>query len=921
MRPLYLKISAFGPYAGITEIDLASLGKSGLYLITGDTGAGKTTIFDAIAYALFGEPSGDNRETSMLRSKYASADTPTEVELNFVNGDKEYTVKRNPEYQRPAKKGEGMTLQKAEATLMCPDGSIITRPREVNAAIRDIIGVDRRQFSQIAMIAQGDFLKLLLAGTTERQSIFREIFKTNYYQTLQERLKLESGKLSNRHDEIRLSVNQYISGILVEEMDVYSLDVEKAKNGEMMIADVMELLEKLIVKDQTTSEKLNEELESINRELEKVNLEINEAEAYSKKQVLLKEAEYSRVEKQTALELLFKNLTTLKSDKPRIAEAEREIAEIEVLYPEYESMEASKKSLSELKNKQLTEGEALKKLSLDVTRLTKNVEELKKELIDLADSGEEKERFARQKELAEERLNKAVDVGRDVILLQKLEKELAEAQRKYRAAELKALECADRYTHCNKMFLDSRAGILAELLQEGEPCPVCGSETHPRKAIKPETVPSEEELRSIKNQADRASADATETSRIAGEISGKLTSFRETLMAKAVALFGECEVSELAAKVKELTEKAEDYIKQMNSGLKKQEERQQRRLQLEVLLPKTERDLDAGKNQLTVSEKQIAVLETTIAETEKKIAALKGKLKFSGRSEAEGRVGELKGVIDSYNKELTLAEEKHRCAEMEIKTLFGTIEQLKKDLATSAKSDLAALDEKKAELVEKKQEREICIRQVDVRINTNCSIKENILQRSGDMAEVEKKWSWVKALSNTANGNISGKEKIMLETYIQGTYFDRIINRANLRFMMMSGGQYELKRREEALNNRSQSGLELDVIDHYNGTIRSVKTLSGGESFKASLSLALGLSDEIQSTAGGIRIDTMFVDEGFGSLDEESLAQAIRTLSSLTEGNRLVGIISHVGELKEKIDKQIVVTKEKSGGSKIELIV
>ncbi len=207
------------------------------------------------------------------------------------------------------------------------------------------------------------------------------------------------------------------------------------------------------------------------------------------------------------------------------------------------------------------------------------------------------------------------------------------------------------------------------------------------------------------------------------------------------------------------------------------------------------------------------------------------------------------------------------------------------------------------------------------RIQTNRNALDNIRSRMSNLAELEKRYTWIKALSNTANGNISGKEKVMLETYIQMTYFDRIIARANTRFMIMSGGQYELKRRKEAENNKSQSGLDLDVIDHYNGTERSVKTLSGGESFKASLSLALGLSDEIQASAGGVKLDTMFVDEGFGSLDDESLDQAMRALSSLTDGNRLVGIISHVNELKSRIDKQIVVTKDKSGGSKASIII
>ena len=242
MRPLKLKISAFGPYAGVTTIDLEKLGENGIYLITGDTGAGKTTIFDAITYALFDEASGNNRDPSMLRSKYADPNTPTEVELTFKNAGKVYTVKRSPSYERPAKRGDGTTTQNADATLTYPDGRVISRTKEVTNAIRDIIGVDRNQFSQIAMIAQGDFLKLLLAETKERQEIFREIFKTKVYQILQERLKNESGTLAKEYEKAKESVNQYISGILCDEDDVLSIDVQKAKSGEMMTNDVIELI-------------------------------------------------------------------------------------------------------------------------------------------------------------------------------------------------------------------------------------------------------------------------------------------------------------------------------------------------------------------------------------------------------------------------------------------------------------------------------------------------------------------------------------------------------------------------------------------------------------------------------------------------------------------------------------------------------
>jgi len=305
---------------------------------------------------------------------------------------------------------------------------------------------------------------------------------------------------------------------------------------------------------------------------------------------------------------------------------------------------------------------------------------------------------------------------------------------------------------------------------------------------------------------------------------------------------------------------------------------------------------------------------------EKHIFKLKQKLGFSSKIDAENQISTLNNKIIEIEKSHSEALNALNENKEKISSLKSAGIEIQKRLS-GGNIDLDEENEKRIELEEKLEKLDIKSKAVHSRISSNSRSYENIVKRLDEIKKVEEKWIWMKSLSNTANGNISGKEKIMLETYIQMTYFDRIINRANLRFMVMSGGQYELKRRVEAQNNRSQSGLELDVIDHYNGTERSVKTLSGGESFKASLSLALGLSDEIQSSAGGIRLDTMFVDEGFGSLDDESLSQAIKALSSLADGNRLVGIISHVSELKDRIDKQIVVKKEKTGGSNITLLV
>ena len=920
MRPLKLIMSAFGPYAGVTEVDLEKLGKSGLYLITGDTGAGKTTIFDAVTYALYGEASGTNREASMLRSKYADVSALTYVELTFSVGGKIYTVNRNPEYLRPAKKGDGLTPQRADATLTLPNGNIVTRPKEVNAAIRNIVGIDREQFSQVAMIAQGDFLKLLLAETKERQSIFREIFKTGYYQTLQDRLKTESGNLSRIYEQVRLSVAQYISGIICDEDDLLSIDTEKAKSGEMMISDVLLLIEKLIANDSALTEKLTADLEKTEKGIEKINGALSLAEDYDRKERTLALYKSNCEEKQKNISALRSDFEKQKANETEIQAAKKEIAETELQYSDYDHLDRLENTLKELKVKLSSDMTAVEAINLEVTTLREKLNALKEELASVSAAGEVKEKLIREKEQLESKFQQVKDIKKDIFVLKKLSSELSDAQKKYRRSEAEAGGLTEEYNRLYKAFLDAQAGILADGLADGTPCPVCGSKTHPNTAVKPTEAPTEEELKTAKYKADAAVKVAAEDSRKAGELSGSVNALKETLAAKTQTVLDTDDPVCAETKADALISELEKSLSKVELQIRAENIRLIRKTELSKSIPDSETLLESKKALLSDTEKQIAATNISTEETKKQLSVLAEKLRFKTKSEAQNRVLCLNAVCERHKKALADAEKSLRDAEAELERTLGSIKQLSDDLNGRPDIDSAALLEEKQTLDEIKKNLTDRMRQVGIRIETNRRAKENISKKSDELVEVERKWTWVKALSNTANGNISGKEKIMLETYIQSTYFQRIINRANTRFMAMSGGQYELKRREEALNNRSQSGLELDVIDHYNGSVRSVKTLSGGEAFKASLSLALGLSDEIQSSAGGIRLDTMFVDEGFGSLDEESLSQAINTLASLTDGNRLVGIISHVAELKEKIDKQIVVTKDKTGGSKVQIV-
>lgn len=379
--------------------------------------------------------------------------------------------------------------------------------------------------------------------------------------------------------------------------------------------------------------------------------------------------------------------------------------------------------------------------------------------------------------------------------------------------------------------------------------------------------------------------------------------------------------AEFPADVIERLKEKDKRINELADDIAKAEKRAARRDESAKLLGETEAELKKLSETREALSGAVQFNSSRLAELRRRAQELKASLPFPDGETARARIAELTGLTEDMKRTLERAEREYGQLERATAALSGETDGLRLRLegapvfdAETEKAENELTESLRAELRRKKQT-------VDSRIHSNRTAKESMCERLGELDKLEKRCVWMKALSDTANGTINGKEKIALETYVQMTFFDRIINRANIRFMVMSGGQYELKRRADADNFKSQSGLELDVIDHYNGTERSVKTLSGGETFKASLSLALGLADEIQSSAGGVRLETMFVDEGFGSLDEESLDQAIRALSGLTEGNRLVGIISHVGELKARIDKQIVVTKGKTGGSRVRISV
>ena len=1191
MRPIKLVMTAFGPYAGRVELDMDKLGEKGLYLITGDTGAGKTTIFDAIVYALYGKPSGDNREADMLRSKYADPKDPTEVELTFSYGGKEYRVKRSPRYQRPKLRGSGTTTHEPEAELIFPDGRrALTKPNEVTAAVEEIMGIDRSQFLQIAMIAQGDFLKLLLASTETRKEIFRQIFKTELYRELQTRLSNEDRELGDRLKKLRSSISQYISGVCADEDEERCTRLENIKNGRAPTAEAAELIEEIIASDGKLTEKIQNELALLETALHDIELRIDKAEEterlkkkLSDKHAAMEEAEKALENAKASLEAergkaagkealqrertlienelpeyeqldrlgkeitkteknlendrntLNRNDIALSRKRESIADCKAELAGLAGAEGNHERLKAEQRVLDEqIKNitdfillrdrcavlepqlntvrahlgelkaekpetdrltalavlleKELPQYDALSVLlretQADKTALAKTEQRLNKakndrekaeklladaraELAALTDAETNREKLSTKKADAEQQMQSLNALRENICGLRDTEKLLAKRQKEFLMADSLAAKAESDHTAANRAFLAEQAGILAAALTDGLPCPVCGALHHPAPAKFSPDAPGEEELKRLKAAYEAADDKRELASRAASAEKARRDEKETQILSSLPELTGLTDINAAEDAVPTLLASAETALSELSKQIAAENRRIDRKRDIEKLLPELETQAAEAADAQHTLETAGASLRSGIEEKNRQLDALRSTLSFATRTEAEQKLrdcrkiiennrrdtedceakekklaadhtavsskcehlreqlartsmagvnaneidsaadgmlknkqaerGKLSGEADRARKSIlrktelegilsgeeqaekrlsdecanlrnaiefnaatlisqrqTFDEKKNKCRFADMHSANRRIGELtaelaRMDMALKTAEDsfgrenrrLIELSTKESDLLEKLaaaptidlEAEKICQakaklhhavlrekeKETAIRMAKNRAALTSIHERSEELREAEEKYKWLHSLSATANGSVSGKDRVMLETYVQMSFFERIIRRANTRLMVMSDGQYELKRREKADDQRGKSGLELDVKDHYNGSIRSVNTLSGGESFKASLALALGLSDEIQSSAGGVKLDTMFVDEGFGSLDADSLEQAMKALTALSDGNRLVGIISHVEELKNRIDKQILVTKDRSGGSKVDI--
>ena len=864
MRPLRLTLSAFGPYAAQTTLDLEKLGKGGLYLITGDTGAGKTTIFDAITYALYDHSSSGIREGSMLRCKYADDKTPTFVELEFEVHGVRYTVRRNPEYQRPKTRGEGMTTEKADATLTYPDDRPpVTKAKDVTTAVQEIIGLDYNQFSQIVLIAQGQFTKLLNASTEERSRIFRKLFRTQRYAQLQERLQAEAAALNQQRTAQNAKLDSLLGGLQFspEDPDAEAL---RALCAQTVPETALTLLDALTARQAAALEEAGTALQTTEAQLDTVQRQLGAAAQAQRlaQQLTARQAELAAAK--PALDAVRAEADRHAGDAAQLDALTAQVTQAQSALASYDALDALCRQQTEARDAARLAAAQAHKRRTQLDSLNAALAAAETELSALADA--DTRLLALQ--------TRSAQLAQRGEALTKLEQRLAEcqhqakrahkAQESYRAAAAAQNEARARQNTLERAFLDAQAGLLAESLTEGAPCPVCGSTHHPARALLPHTAPTQAQVEAARQaaaaadrQAQTASAAAQSALAAANEAKISLRRDAETLLPErftapegTVPLTFALMTNVLAEETAALQTAQADCAAQCRQA----EADCRRKAQLEADRQNKTRQRPALEQAAAEADRSAAAQNAGADALEGQIAERRAALPYPRRADAQAALDKLEADRSALRTGMDTAQRRLKQAEQTVAAAEAAVEALRTQ-QTAAQKELPArsaeeLTAQQTALTAARETLRSLEKQLSAQLLPNRKTTAQYRAAAEARQTLESRWQWVSALAATAGGTLTSKQKIKLEAYIQMNYLDRILRYANTRLMQMTAGQYELER-IGAENQRSQSGLDLGVIDHYNGTRRSVKTLSGGESFKASLALALGLSDEVQNSAGG----------------------------------------------------------------------
>ncbi|RGT57904.1 AAA family ATPase [Solobacterium moorei] len=925
MRPIKLVLSAFGPYASKVELDLSKLGENGVYLITGDTGAGKTTIFDAITFALFGKPSGDIRDVKTLRSEYANEEIETYVELDFIYHDEEYHIYRRPEYTYTHVQKNGEVKQRSKATdayLILPNGDRIVKPTEVTKQVEQLLGMKRDQFRQIAMIAQGSFLEILNADTKERGRLFEKVFMTSKYSVLMDRLNQMAKESSIALNDAKLRLQQIISDIRVPEIlqEQYEQTLETFAMND--IQPVYDLLDNIIIGAKKGIENLQKQKEQVQKQLQKSRKE--ETEKTKQLQDLLsleKLLKEKPVKEEKANRYTERLETNGEKYRIQIDALKKEQAQIEHELPEYAGLTKLTAKLAEIKK----QGSSVLKDLETKTSLKKQLDEditlKQKEAQILTDS----ELSLNKLFIKEEEIEKKISAFYHASMIQSnyqnaVDNLKEKTQFLQESTDRKAM-LQKQYDDAQLSYFANQAGLLASRLIKGEPCPVCGSIEHPRPASYSDKLVTQEEINQYKKKADQVEKEYQVASKACVDANLKRSTLQNELELVLKSVTEQTiPLGNVKTFIDEHTVQLKKEQKEISTRIKQLQQQSKRYQELLKMIPKLQQKLTALAEEVSQSEITQAKLSVEHEQIQKQVQETTAKLKYSSETEAKNRVAILAKQILEYQQQIDQLTNESKLAMDELVYVSAQIDMLKEKVESSIdeiplqKNRLGLLQAEIENLQVQQEEILKSIHDTQMYESDAQDTKKKIKSESDTYQTKLSRYSSLRELADVAMGNgRSSKEKITLQEYVQIAYLDRMIHKANERYLSMSNQQYQLVRSAGTKDKRSHEALDLDVIDFSNGSIRPVSSLSGGESFIASLALALGMSDEIQSQAGGIQIDTMFIDEGFGTLDRDSLNNAIQTLMKLSGENRLVGIISHVKELKERIHKGIIVTKDLHG--------
>ena len=930
MRPLKLSFESFNSYANKTSIDFEDFSSNGIFLITGPTGSGKTTIFDAIKYALYGEASGEDRKNTSNFSDFANLESPSTVIFEFLQRGVKYRIERISSYQVSKKNKTPESDKKTpnkKTTINFyqliggEEKLLASNARKVNEEVQSLLGIDKNQFSQIVMIAQGDFSKILTAKGSDREILLRNIFNTEVYQQLQERLKADTSQLEKEHEKNLAKAKNALQDIHLNSQEQSDKVLEYLKNEKTILSHLDEI--HTFIEEQNSA--LNKEANSLNSKTIKLG---NKKDALTGDLAQLESNQKIKNQISACNEYLDLHKPILDQKKSVYDQAKKNESEIEILrfdIPKLEDkihrhdsaskqvesieLEISKLDSQLLKHKQQIE--LLDKKSTETQTLQNGLKEKKQRLEANSNKLTEINRLISEIEQTVKRKKNTDDYS------EKLDEEqiaLEELSIKYNQSE-------EAYQSAEQKFNAAQAGILASKLIEGSPCPVCGSIHHPQIASLSNDVPSETEIKELKDTMESIRQKKQKQSEVAATSKTKFdfenNEFRQsfTHVLSAVHLIDEFKNVD---SFEELIH-ANEILIQQKSVIESQNNEKEI---LESRINKTDMDLKNIEDSKAKTNNSIQELTDHLNRLHGELSSIKNSGDLIDIDKIKICHENSRARLKILSNQLAQSKEEFERESFEFENQKSLCQKLESQFDNTFCIDPNKLKDQIQEIVIEQQEIRNKITEINRMININESPLNTIKRIYLDAITTEKKYNTTKTLHDFVSGASSNSEygRISLENYVQRTYLQRVVEAANDRLAIMTDSQFVLKTKGDKKYKKNDY-LDLEVTDLYTGKDRDVKSLSGGEKFMTSLALALGFSDVIQQDAGGIQLDSMFIDEGFGTLDSETLEQALRLLDQLsTNSNTLVGIISHVEELKNRIPQQIVVSKDLNGSS-LEVVI